>query len=121
MLRISKQTLQPGVGLLVMKGSIHSGPECVQIEQEVDALIAAQVTRIIFEMAEVSHIDSAAIGAFIKCLTKLKKAGGNIRIATPQPMIRYSLKLTKVDTLIEMFPTVDEAATGFAPPGASAS
>jgi anti-sigma B factor antagonist len=121
MLRIAKQTLQPGVGLLMMKGSIHAGPECVQVEQEVDAMIAAGATRIIFEMAEVSHIDSAAIGAFIKCLTKLKKTGGNIRIAVPQPMISYSLKLTRVDTIIEMFPTVDEAATGFAPPGASAS
>ncbi len=120
MLRISKQTLQPGVGLLVMKGSIHSGPECVQIEQEVDALIAAGVTRIIFEMADVSHIDSAAIGTIVRCLTRLKRAGGGLRIASAQPMIQYSLKMTKIDTLIEMFPNADQAVAGFMPPEASA-
>jgi hypothetical protein len=35
-------------------------------------------------------------------------------------MIVYSLKMTKLDTLIEMFPTVDQAAEGFIAPGASA-
>jgi hypothetical protein len=33
-------------------------------------------------------------------------------------MIIYSLKMTRLDTLIEMFPTADEAAAGF---GAGAS
>jgi anti-anti-sigma factor len=67
----------------------------------------------IFDMAGIAHIDSAAIGAIVKSLTKLKRAGGGLRIASAQPMIVYSLKMTKLDTLIEMFPTADEAVTGF--------
>jgi hypothetical protein len=35
-------------------------------------------------------------------------------------MIDYSLKLTKVDNLIEIFPTVELAAKGFSPPETSA-
>lgn len=63
-------------------------------------------------MAGITHIDSAAMGPIVKSLTKLK-AGGGLRIASAQPMIVYSLKMTKLNTLIEMFPTADEAATGF--------
>jgi hypothetical protein len=54
-------------------------------------------------------------------LTKLKRAGGALRIAAAHPMISYSLKLTKVDTLIGMFPTIDQAAKGFSAPDADAS
>jgi len=35
------------------------------------------------------------------------------RIAAVEPMIDHSLKLTKVDKVIEIFPTVDQAAKGF--------
>ena len=119
--RFMKRKMQPGVGALEMKGSIHAGAECARLEQEVDEMIAMGETRIIFDMAGITHIDSAAIGTMVKSLTKLKRAGGGLRIASAQPMIVYSLKMTKLDTLIEMFPTADEAAAGFGPPDASIS
>ena len=118
-LEFTKRTVRPGVTALTMVGSIHCGPECARLEREVDGMIAARETRVIFDMAGVTHADSAAMGTIVKCLTKLKSAGGALRIAAAQPMIDYSLKLTKVDKLIEMFPTVDQAAQGFSAPEAS--
>jgi anti-anti-sigma factor len=112
-LHFTRRTVQPGTIALEMKGSIHAGPECARLEREVDEMIAARETRVIFDMAGMTHADSAAIGAIVRCLTKLKSAGGALRIAAAQPMIDYSLKVTKVDQLIEMFPTVDQAANGF--------
>lgn len=112
-LHFSKKTLQPGITALAMQGSIHCGPECARLEREVDDLITAREVRVIFDMTRVTHADSAAIGSFVRCLAKLKKAGGGLRIAAAQPMIDHSLKLTKVDKIIEIFPTVDQAAKGF--------
>ena len=120
-LHLTKRILQPGLVAPEMKGSIHSGPECARLEREVDAMIAVRETRVIFDMAGVTHADSAAIGAIVRCVSKLKNAGGGLRIAAAQPMITYSLKLTKLDRLIEMFPSVDQAALGFTSPDASAS
>ena len=34
----TKRSLQPGVTALTIQGSIHCGPECARLEQEVDAL-----------------------------------------------------------------------------------
>lgn len=99
-----------------MRGSIHCGPECARLEREVDEMIAAQQTLVIFDMTGVTHADSAAIGSIVRCLTKLKRAGGGLRIAGAQDMLDYSLKLTKVDRLIPMLPTVDQAASGFSAP-----
>ena len=119
-LEFTKRTVQPGMAVLAMRGSIHCGPECARLEKEVDGMIASRETRLIFDMAGVTHADSAAIGAIVRCLAKLKSAGGGLRIAAAQSMIDHSLKLTKVDKVIEMFPTVDQAAQGFSGPEPSA-
>jgi anti-sigma B factor antagonist len=113
-LDFKKRALQPGMAVLEMRGSIHCGPECARLEREVDVLIADRQTLVIFDMTGVTHADSAAIGSIVRCLTKLKRAGGGLRIAGAQDMIDHSLKLTKVDRLIQMLPTVDQAASGFA-------
>jgi anti-sigma B factor antagonist len=120
-LDLTTRTVQPNVVALVMRGSIHSGPECARLEREVDGLIASRRTRVIFDMAAVTHADSAAIGAIVRSLTKLKEAGGALRIAAANPMIEHSLRLTKVDKLIEMFLTVDLAAKEFSPGGAAST
>lgn len=118
-LNFTKRTLQPDITALVMQGSIHCGPDCARLEREVDGLIAARQTRVIFDMAGVTHADSAAIASIVRSLMKLKSAGGALRIAATHPMIEHSLRLTKVDKLIEIFPTVDLAAMGFSAGGAA--
>lgn len=112
-LEFKKRSLQTGITALAMKGSIHCGPECARLESEVDALIAARETRVIFDMAGVTHADSAAMGSIVRCLTKLKAAGGDLRISGVQPVIDHSMKITRIDKLIRVSPTVEEAAQGF--------
>ena len=112
-LHFKKRVLQPGMIAIEIQGSIHNGPDCMRLQKEVDAMIAAGETRVIFDMAGLTHADSAAIGVIVRCLTKLKGAGGALRIAAAHPMILHSLKLTKVDRLIGMFPTVELAAAEF--------
>jgi anti-anti-sigma factor len=119
-LEFTKRVVQPGVTALAMTGSIHCGPECARLEREVDGLIAARETRVIFDMAGVTHADSAAIGAIVRCYGKLRDAGGGLRIAAAQSMVEHSLKLTKVDKVIEVFSTVEQAAQGFSGPEATA-
>jgi anti-anti-sigma factor len=118
-LGFTKRTLAPGIAAVEIKGSMHTGPDCMRLMKEVDGLIAARETRIIFDLGTLTHADSAAIGAIVRCLTNLKKAGGSLRIAAAHPMIVHSLQLTKVDKLIPMFPTVEQAAADFPLPGTS--
>jgi anti-sigma B factor antagonist len=115
-LNFTKRTLQPGIASLHIQGSMHTGPDCARLVREIDALIAAQETRVIFDLGALTHADSAAIGAIVRCLTNLKKAGGTLRIAAAHPMIVHSMELTHVDKLIQMFPTVDQAAKEFLVP-----
>jgi anti-anti-sigma factor len=114
-LQFLRHELGPGVATLEIKGNVHCGPECVRLEREVDALVKDNLTCVVFDLKSVTHMDSAAIGAIVRCHTKLKNAGGALRLASAQPMIAHSLQITKVDRIIKVFPTIPDATQGFAP------
>jgi len=112
-LKFARQEVRPGLSTLVITGNIHCGPECARLEREVDELIASRQTSVVFDMTGCTHMDSAAIGSIVRCVVKLKKAGGGLHLAAAQPMILYSLQLTKVDKLIGLFPTLQQAVAAF--------
>lgn len=119
-LDLNTRSLHPGITVLSFKGSIHSGPDCTKLSQEIDKLIAANEIRVILDMSAVTHADSAAIGVIVKSFTKLKQVHGALHIACAQPMIDYCLKLTKLDRILRIFPTVEQAAAAFSTPDATA-
>jgi anti-sigma B factor antagonist len=114
-LHFKRNEIQPGLTALAIAGSIHCGPECVQLEAEVDSLIAEKQTRLIFDLTGVSTMDSAAIGVVVRCLKKLKSAGGDLRLACAPPIIARSLEQTKVNKIVATYRTIAEAAREFAP------
>ena len=62
-LDFTKKTVAPGVVSIQIKGSMHTGPDCMRLVKEIDGLIPVKETRVIFDLAELTHADSAAIGA----------------------------------------------------------
>ncbi len=114
-MNFSTRSLRPGLAVLVMQGSIHCGPDCSRMEEQVQALVHNNENFVIFDMAGVSHADSAAIGSIVRCFTKIKRTGGILRIAAAQSMVEQTLQLTKLHLLIDLFPTVDQAAQNFGP------
>jgi len=119
-LEISKGQLKDGIAVLELRGSIHTGPDCRRVEHEVDDLVRGNQTRAIFDFTGITHIDSAAIGTVVRCYSKLKNAGGMLRLAGCNGMIDSSLKLTKIDKVIGIFPTASTAAENFPLPNSSA-
>jgi anti-sigma B factor antagonist len=78
-----------------------------------DNLLHEKQTRVIFDLSRVTKIDSAGLGRIVNCLSRLKTAGGTLRLAGVSENIAGLLKLTKVDRLVKIFPTVQEAARDF--------
>ena len=101
---------------IAIAGSVHCGAECTQLEHEVDSLIQEKQRRLILDLSAVSTMDSAAIGAVVRCFRKLKGAGGDLRLACPPPVIIRILDQTKVNKIVPTFASVADAASSFAPP-----
>lgn len=112
-LNVLKTTPKQGVAILEMRGSIHSGPDCRQVEQETEALIGSKENFVIFDLSGVTHIDSAAIGSFVRCFSRLKSSGGYLRLAGCTGMIEASIKLTQLHKVLEIYPNTAAAAENY--------
>ncbi len=114
-LQIAKREIRPGVFVLEMAGRIQLGPDCQRIVQEVEQLLGRSENRLIFDLSKVTFLDSGGLGEIVRCFSKLKKSGGSLRLAGVRGMIATVIKITKVDKVIETYPTAVEAAGNFLP------
>lgn len=113
-LEIKKREIKPGIVVLELVGRITMGPDCWQVEQEVQKLINQNEKRIILDLSGISLVDSTGIGQIVKCLCKLKTSGGTLRLAGLKGMVQGVFKITRVDQVIGIYPTALEAAANLA-------
>lgn len=114
-LQLSKTSPKEGLTVVEMKGSIHTGPDCRRVEHEVEALLSSNHKFVIFDLSQVTHIDSAAIGSIVRCFSRLKGSGGFLRLAGCTTMITDCLKLTQLHKVLEIYPNVSAASESFPP------
>jgi anti-sigma B factor antagonist len=84
--------------------------------QEIDRLLRVGEHAVQLDLAAVTFVSSAGIGALVAAHKKLKAAGGALEVVDAGPQVRGVLKLTKLDTLIGPF---DRAAAPTAPTAAA--
>jgi anti-sigma B factor antagonist len=114
LLTIEKKSLPSDVTVLEIKGRISLGRECQQIEWTVDDLLKNDVRKVVLDLAGVNHIDSTGIGIIVMCSGKVKKAGGQLRVAGATGVVDQVLKLTKVDEIVGLCSDAAAAAKSFA-------
>jgi len=111
---ITRKELNPGVVVLELRGPLQMGVECKRLELAVDQLLREKQTRVVLDLSNVSKVDSGGVGKIVNCLSRLKVAGGTLRLAGVTGMICGVLKLTRVDRLVKIYPTALEASQSFA-------
>jgi anti-sigma B factor antagonist len=112
---LTKKKADAGVVVLELSGYIRMGPDCKQLTNQVDELIRENESRVILDLSGVDLIDSAGIGTIVLCFSRLKKAGGSLRIAGAKGMVDTVLHTTQVHRAISLFPAVADAAKDFPP------
>lgn len=108
-LSIQQKTTANGAVVLALEGGIVAG-RCAALEQQVAALAAGGQKCVVLDLAGITMLDSAGVGTIVACLTKLKKAGGDLRIAGAGGKAESVLKMTQMDKVLGMYPDVESAA-----------
>lgn len=89
------------------------GVECKQLELAFDQLIRDNHTRVVVDLSGVTKLDSGGLGKLVNCFSRLKTAGGTLRLAGTTGMIDGVLKLAHADRFLKAYPTAVEAADSF--------
>jgi anti-sigma B factor antagonist len=110
---IVRKELSPGVAVLELRGQLQMGVECKRLSLAVDELLKEKRTRIVLDFSQVTRLDSGGVGQIVNCLSRLKVAGGAMRLSGVSGAVAGILKLTKVDRLVKVYPTALEASQDF--------
>jgi anti-anti-sigma factor len=76
-------------------------------------MAAHEVPRIVLNMSDVERVDSIGIGLLVRFATRVRKRGGDIRLAAPQQFVVTLLKLTMLSSVLQVYSTEDAAILSF--------
>jgi anti-sigma B factor antagonist len=121
-LNIQKKQIEPDVTVLHISGRLTMGRACQDVEWHLEDLLKEQRTKVVFDLSDLKYLDSTGVGIVVMCSGKLRKSGGELRVAGAQGDVVATLKLTHVDQIVPLFPSCSEAVESFlAPPQSSLS
>jgi anti-sigma B factor antagonist len=64
---------------------------------------------VILDFTQVPYVDSAGVGAIVNAHVSVLNSGGRLVLAAVQDRIRTLMKVTRVDEVLTIYPTVQEA------------
>ena len=103
------------------RGSIVFGEEADELRGAILSLLK-ETKRIVLNLAWVVRIDSSGLGTLVASFISARHRGAEIKLASLSPRARRLLTLTKMDRLLEVYDSDEEAVKSFLPhPEAAAS
>ena len=81
-----------------------------------NAVRAEKAPTVILELSGVPYVDSAGLGAIINAHVSCTNAGRNLVLVGVTDRFRTLLKLTRVENVLTIFPTLEDAERVFIKP-----
>jgi anti-anti-sigma factor len=105
--------LSPTAVIVTLRGKLSQGSQLDVLQAQLSKFIENGASQIVLEMAEVPHIDSAALGMIIHINGEIRAKGGELRIAGPQDRVLGLFKMTGTDQLLNIYADKGSALAGF--------
>jgi anti-anti-sigma factor len=100
------------VHIIHCQGRIVAGDEVKSLEAALD-MASREAPRIVLNASEVDRVDSIGMGLLVRYASRVRKRGGDLRLAAPQAFVVTLLKLTMLSTVLQVYATEDEAILSF--------
>lgn len=85
------------------------GPESEQLEEQLDKLVALKPALLVLEMSKLEYVSSRGLSVLIRVHRSMKEAGGKVRMAAVPTGVMQLLQSVKLDNLVPIFHTVEDA------------
>src|SRR6267378_2363125 len=111
-LKLRVETCRSGDVLLVhCEGRIVYREEAAALSRVVTEALR-HCKEIILDLAGVPTIDSAGLGALVHLHRSADRSGNSLKLACPSPHLCELFDLTRLSSLFEIHPTLDDALEG---------
>jgi anti-sigma B factor antagonist len=92
---------EPGVVLLHAKGDLdaYTAPG---LRSQLHDATEGDAQLVVVDLADVTFIDSAGLGALVGAHRRMREAGGRLRIVRPPPLVARAFELTGLDEVLDL-------------------
>lgn len=111
MLQISTR-VSGGIAIVDCRGRIILGDETAALRDLVNDLMNER-SQVVLDLTGVTHIDSNGIGMLAALHISASKRGAVIKLAGLGERVKSVMEITKLATIFEVYPTVEQAAASF--------
>ena len=101
------------VTVLDLSGKITMGEDGNLLKDKLQSLLHQGKKNILFNLAQVSYVDSAGLGAIVSAYTTVTREGGSLKLANVTKKLQDLLSITKLLTVFETFDSEDEAVRSY--------
>jgi len=98
-----------GVAVLSLKGKLVTTDDIERLQADVKESLKTKPKEVIINLRHLNWISSTGISGIIRCLSITKKAGSRLALTGLNDKVKSILVLTKMDKVVNIFPTVKDA------------
>ena len=114
-LQIQIRPIEPDIIVLEFVGPLTLDElKIMSIESMVNSLLEADKEKLIFDLTGVERIDSTGLGIIVSCFATVLHAGGKLHVTDARGTVQRQFQMTRLNTIIQLFSTVEAACKGFA-------
>jgi anti-sigma B factor antagonist len=104
----------PGVTLLAVDGGLdHSNTKA--FADRLEALLEAGTSRLVLDLERLTYASSVGLAALVRAHHHYAVRGGKIAFANLHSAVATLLRISHLDRLFDLYPTVGEAVRAVAP------
>src|SRR4051812_2361317 len=101
------------VTVLDLSGKVTLGEGDVLLKDKLHSLLNQGRKDVLLNLAQVSYVDSAGLGAIVSAYTTMTREGGSLKLANVTKKLQDLLSITKLLTVFETFDSEDEALRSY--------
>jgi anti-sigma B factor antagonist len=101
------------VEFIRLHGHLVLGQPVNDLRQKMDNLATHGESQFVFNLEDVSRIDSSGVGVLVLIFTSAKEAGGSLKLVNPSRQVKQVLQMCCVLPLFELFSDEQQAVASF--------
>jgi anti-sigma B factor antagonist len=102
-----------GVTIVDISGRIVLGEESAALRDLVCDLLGKGQKKILFNLGDVSYIDSAGLGHLVSAFTSVRKQGGELKLLNLTNKVHDVMQITRLYTVFDIMDNESEAVESF--------
>ena len=115
MFRVYRE-LRGDVAILRLNGAFVGGPPASTVfPAAINDLVEARIKRVVVDMEKVSRLNSTGLGLLIRGFRTIRDYGGDLRIARLNASAKDVMVMTKLDSILRTYQTLEGAVRNFDP------